>query len=80
MAKFTFYAFIKKDFVWTATWDVEGSILPAYINYGQGSFDIRGDHGIVVDRFGTVVATFKGTTAHKTFTFNEYYNAHYKKK
>lgn len=77
MAKFRFYAFDKKDWIWTATWDVEPSLLPAYVNHGQGSFDIRGDHGIIVDRFGTVVATFKGTNARKTFTFNAYYKAHY---
>lgn len=79
MGKFTFYAFIKKDFVWTATWDVEASLLPEYVRYGQGSFDIRGDHGVIVDRFGTVVATYKGTNARKTFTFNAYYKAHYGK-
>lgn len=75
MTKFRFYGFDKKDWVWGANWDVEGALLPEYVQYGQGSFEIRGDHGIIVDRFGIVVATYKG----KRFTFNAYYDHNYRK-
>lgn len=75
MAKFRFYAFNKKEWIWGAEWNVKGSELPEYVKYGQGSFDIRGDHGIIVDGYGIVVATFDG----KKFSFNPYYDHNYRK-
>ncbi len=74
MAKFTIYCFDNRDWIRTAT--VTTNSLTKSLESGSASFEIYGNHGIIVDKFGIVVATWD--KARSKPKVNAYYKHNYK--
>lgn len=77
MATFTLYCFQDRKWIYTSKVTIpKNDTLDNSVKYGGlASFEVRGNHGIIVDRFGVVVATWDKMNG--PVKFNTYYGNHY---